>query len=53
MSNMTKIALFVAITLSTAFSALTAGNAAYREGASGTGMACYDRDGGVVSCDVR
>jgi hypothetical protein len=53
MSNMTKIALFAAIMFSTAFSALTAANAAYREGASGTGMACYDRDGGVISCNVR
>ena len=53
MFNMTKIALFAAITLSTAFSALTAANAAYREGASGTGAPCYDRDGGVVSCNIR
>jgi hypothetical protein len=53
MFNMTKIALFAAIMLSTAFSALTAANAAYREGAGGTGMACYDRDGGVVSCNIR
>jgi hypothetical protein len=53
MRNMTKIALSAAIILSTAFSALTAANATYREGASGTGAACYDRDGGIVSCNVR
>ena len=52
MSNVTKIALSAAIILSTAFSALTASNAAAtREQAasSGTGMAGYDRDGGIVS----
>ena len=54
MSNMTKIALSAAIILSTAFSALTAANAgATREGAGGAGMACYDRDGGIVSCNER
>jgi hypothetical protein len=53
MSNMTKIALFAAIMLSTAFSGLTAANAVYREGAGGTGMACYDRDGGLVWCAAR
>jgi L-aminopeptidase/D-esterase-like protein len=54
MRNMTKIALSAAIILSTAFSALTAASAgAYREGATGTGMACYDRDGGIVSCNAR
>jgi hypothetical protein len=54
MSNMTKIALSAAIILSTAFSALTAANAgATREGASGSGEACYDRDGGIVSCNFR
>ena len=54
MSNMTKIALSAAIILSTAFSALTAANAgATREGASGAGVACYDRDGGIVSCSSR
>ena len=53
MSNMTKIALFAAIMLSTAFSGLTAANAVYREGAGGTGVACYDRDGGLVSCNFR
>jgi hypothetical protein len=52
MSNVTKIALSAAIILSTAFSALTAANAgATREQAasSGTGVAAYDRDGGIVS----
>jgi hypothetical protein len=54
MSNMTKIALSAAIILSTAFSVLTAANAgATREGASGAGVACYDRDGGIVSCNLR
>jgi hypothetical protein len=54
MSSMTKIAIFAAIILSTAFSALTAANAgATREGAGGTGVACYDRDGGIVSCNLR
>jgi hypothetical protein len=57
MSNMTKIALSAAIILSTAFSALTAANAsASREqalGQGGTGAACYDRDGGIVSCNFH
>jgi hypothetical protein len=53
MSNVTKIAVSAAIILSTAFSALTAANAVYREQASGTGQACYDRDGGIVSCNLR
>ena len=53
MSNLKKIALCAAIILSTAFSALTAANAANREQASGTGAACYDRDGGIVSCNWR
>jgi hypothetical protein len=53
MSNVTKIAVSAAIILSTAFSALTAANAAAREQASGTGMAAYDRDGGVVSSQWR
>ena len=54
MSNLKKIALSAAIILSTVFSALTAANAgATREGANGAGMACYDRDGGIVSCNVR
>jgi hypothetical protein len=52
MSNITKIAVATAIILSTAFSALTAANAgATREGASGAGVACYDHDGGIVSCN--
>ena len=52
MSNVTKFALSAAIILSTAFSALTAANAgASREQAasSGTGVASYDRYGGIVS----
>ena len=52
MSDATKIALSAAIILSTAFSALTAANAGFtREQAafSGTGVAAYDRDGGIVS----
>jgi hypothetical protein len=51
MSNVTKIAVSAAIILSTAFSALTAANAAAREqgASSGTGVAAYGRDGGVVS----
>jgi hypothetical protein len=56
MSNLTKIALSTAIILSTAFSVLTAANAgATREQAasSGTGMAAYDRDGGIVSSQWR
>jgi len=54
MSNVTKIVLSAAIILSAAFSALTAANAgATREGASGAGAACYDRDGGIVSCNYR
>ena len=57
MSNMIKIALSAAIILSTAFSILTAANAAFtREqavGQGGTGAACYDRDGGIVSCNIR
>jgi hypothetical protein len=51
MSNMTKIALSAAIILSTAFSALTAANA--QPAGSGTGVACYDRTGGIVSCNIR
>jgi hypothetical protein len=54
MSNVTKIALSAAIILSTAFSVLTAANAGFaREQAisqGGAGVACYDRDGGIVSC---
>jgi hypothetical protein len=55
MSNVTKIALSAAIILSTAFSALAASNAgATREQAvSGTGMAAYDRYGGIVSSQWR
>ena len=56
MSNLTKIALCAAIILSTAFSALTAANAsATREnaGSTVTGQACYDGDGGIVSCNFR
>jgi hypothetical protein len=54
MSKITKIALSAAIILSTIFSALTAANAgATREGASGAGVACYDQDGGIVSCNLR
>ena len=57
MSNTKKIALSAAIILSTAFPALTAANAGFtREQAvsqGGTGAACYDRSGGIVSCSVR
>jgi hypothetical protein len=56
MSNVTKIALSAAIILSTAFSALAASNAgATREqgASSGTGMAAYDRYGGIVSSQWR
>jgi hypothetical protein len=56
MRNMTKIALSAIVILSTAFSALTAANAgATREQAGSTvpGAACYDRDGGIVSCNLR
>ncbi len=56
MSNMTKIALSAAIILSTAFSALAASNAgAFREqgASSGTGVAAYDRYGGIVSGQWR
>jgi hypothetical protein len=57
MSNVTKFALSAAIILSTAFSGLTAANAGFaREQAvsqGGTGAACYDRDGGIVSCNSR
>ena len=54
MSNVTKIALSAAIILSTAFSALTAANAGFTGeqavSQGGTAAACYDRDGGIVSC---
>jgi hypothetical protein len=56
MSNMTKIALSAAIILSTAFSALAASKpGATREQAasSATGVASYDRYGGVVSGNWR
>ena len=60
MSNMTKIALSAAIILSTALSALTAANAggvtreqARNAPSSGTGVANYDRDGGIVSGNWR
>jgi hypothetical protein len=55
MSNVTKIALSAAIILCTAFSVLTTANAGgTREQAisqGGAGVACYDRDGGIVSCN--
>ena len=56
MSNVTRIALSAAIILSTAFSALTAANAGpSREQAasSGSGVAAYGRDGGIVSGQWR
>jgi hypothetical protein len=56
MSNVTKIAIFAAIILSTGFSALTAANAgATREQAasSGTGVPAYDGNGGIVSGNYR
>jgi hypothetical protein len=59
MSNVTKIALSAAIILSTAFSVLTAANAgvqrevARNAASSGTGVANYDRDGGIVSGNWR
>ena len=56
MSNAKKIALSAAIILSTAFSALTAANAGVaREQAasSGTGVASYGSDGGIVSGQWR
>jgi uncharacterized low-complexity protein len=52
MSNVTKFALSGAIILSTVFSALAASKpGATREQAasSGTGVAAYDRYGGIVS----
>jgi uncharacterized membrane protein YdfJ with MMPL/SSD domain len=52
MSKVTRIALSAAIILGTAFSALTAANAGFtREQAasSGTGIAAYSGDGGIVS----
>jgi hypothetical protein len=56
MSNVTKIVLSAAIVLSTAFSALAASKpGATREQAasSATGVASYDRYGGIVSGDWR
>jgi hypothetical protein len=57
MRNMTKIALSAVIILSTAFSALTAANAAAtREQAAhsgGAGVPAYDQDGGIVSGNYR
>jgi len=56
MSNVTKMALSAAIILSTAFSALAASKpGATREQAasSGTGVAAYDRYGGIVSGNWR
>jgi hypothetical protein len=57
MSNVTKIALSTAIILCTAFSALTAANAGVTtdqaRNAASSGAACYDRDGGIVSCNFR
>ena len=56
MSNAKKIVLSAAIILGTAFSALTAANAGFtREQAvsSGTGVAAYDHDGGIVSSHWR
>jgi hypothetical protein len=54
MSNVKKIALSAAIILSTAFSVLTAANAASftREQAisqGGSGVAAYGSDGGIVT----
>jgi hypothetical protein len=55
MSDVTKIVLSAAILLSTAFSTLTAANAASREQAAGsaTGVPAYDRNGGIVSGNYR
>jgi hypothetical protein len=56
MSNATKFALSAAIILSTVFSALAASKpGATREQAasSGTGVAAYDRYGGIVSGNWR
>jgi hypothetical protein len=55
MSNVKRIALSAAIILCTAFSVLTTANAGVtRESAisqGGTGIACYDPDGGIVACN--
>ena len=56
MSNTAKIVLSAALILSTTFSALAESKAgATREqgASSGTGVAAYDRHGGVVSGDWR
>ena len=56
MSNVTKFALSAAIILGTAFSALAESKpGATREQAasSGTGVASYDRYGGIVSGEWR
>jgi hypothetical protein len=51
MSNVTKIALSAAIILGTAFSAFAAskaGGTREQAASSGTGVAAYDRHGGIV-----
>jgi hypothetical protein len=56
MSNAAKIVLSAALILSTAFSAMAASKAgATREqgASSGTGVASYDRNGGLVSGNWR
>jgi hypothetical protein len=56
MSNVAKIVLSATLILSTAFSALAASKtgATREQGASsGTGVAAYDRYGGVVSGNWR
>jgi hypothetical protein len=56
MSNVTRIALSAAIIIGTALSALSAANAGFtREQAasSGTGIAAYSGDGGIVSGNWR
>jgi hypothetical protein len=53
MSNVTKIALSAAIILSTAVSALAAGATREQAASSGTGVAAYDRYGGIVSGNWR
>lgn len=56
MSNVTKFALSAAIILSTAFSALAdskPGATREQSVSSGTGVASYDRYGGIVSGNWR
>ena len=56
MSNVTKFALSAAIILSTAFSALAEskpGTTREQAASSGTGVASYNRYGGIVSGDWR